>query len=266
MGNMSPGPDFLDLPPRSSKPRIAGLTHVLDKGAAPTEVSTLVARIGHAIDIWKFGWGTAYLDPDVPEKLRLLTANAIRSCVGGTLLEVAWSQGRSDACLGWAGEVGFSCVEVSNGAVAIPPAEKRRLIQRAAERFVVLSEVGSKDPSAPVSAAAWAREMADDLDAGATLVIAEGRESGTVGLYRSDGSVREDVAEAAVDAVGLPRLIFEAPRKEQQAWLINRYGNEVSLGNVPLGEVIGLEALRLGLRADTIELSRRAWAEAEARS
>ena len=255
MGDVTRAPGFLDLPARSSKPRIVGLTHVLDKGAAISELETLAARSGDAIDLWKLGWGTAYLEPDVPEKVAALGRRGIRACVGGTLLEIAWGQGRAEACLAWAAESGFPCVEVSNGAVGMPLRDKRGLIETAVERFVVLSEVGSKDPGAEVSGKAWADEMAGDLEAGATWVVTEGRESGTVGLFEADGAVREALVETVVERVGLPRVIFEAPRKDQQAWLINRFGGDVNLGNIPLADAIGLEALRLGLRADTIGLS-----------
>jgi phosphosulfolactate synthase len=114
----------------------------------------------------------------------------------------------------------------------------------------------AKDPAIPVSAAAWAAEMAGDLEAGASWAVAEGRESGTVGLYGPDGSVREDVVEAVVAGVGQGAIVFEAPRKHQQAWFIRRFGSDVGLGNVTAAEVLGLEALRLGLRADTVGLSR----------
>ncbi|MGQ0668448.1 MAG: phosphosulfolactate synthase [Actinomycetota bacterium] len=262
---MTRKPSFLDLPPRSGKPRLVGLTHVLDKGASLEEVESLVARVGAFIDVWKLGWGTGYLDPEVAPKVELLGRKGVRACVGGTLLEIAWAQGRAEACLAWAADVGFPCVEVSNGAVGMPTREKRRLIVQAARQFVVLSEVGSKDPSAPVSPEAWSAEMTGDLAAGATWVLTEGRESGTVGIYRPDGSVREDVVEAVADVVGLPRVVFEAPRKDQQAWFIGRFGSDVSLGNVAPAEVIGLETLRLGLRADTVHLSSRpAQEEAEA--
>lgn len=242
---------------------MAGLTHVLDKGLAPAELDALVARAGKLMDIWKLGWGTAYLDPDVPEKLALLAGHGIRACVGGTLLEVAWTQGRAESCLAWAAEVGFPCVEVSNGAVRMPLPEKRRLITQAARRFVVLSEVGSKDPDVPVSPTAWSDEIAGDVDAGASWVLAEGRESGTVGLYEPDGRVREDVVEPVVAAVGLPRVVFEAPRKDQQAWFISRFGPDVNLGNIAPVDLIAVEALRLGLRADTVRLSQP---ETDARS
>ena len=250
-------PDFLPVPARTTKPRSAGLTHVLDKGMAPREARGLVDRAGDLIDIWKLGWGTAYVEPDVGEKVEILQRAAVRACVGGTLLEAAWAAGVVERCLAWAAEVGFSCVEVSNGAVAMPLPEKRRLISMAARRFLVVAEVGSKSPTAEVSGEAWGEEMRGDLEAGATWVLTEGRETGTVGLYEQDGRIRAEVAELVAEAVGLSRVVFEAPRKEQQAWLIRRFGANVNLGNVTLNEVFAVEALRLGLRADTIGLAGR---------
>ena len=243
---------FLDLPARTSKPRAAGVTHVLDKGASVGDVAARLPAIAGYADIWKLGWGTACVDPCVAEKVALLTAHGIIACTGGTLLEIAWAQGKADRLLAWAAEIGFPAIEVSNGVVDMPVAEKRRLIERGAASFTVLAEVGSKDPRAPVSPAQWAEEARGDRAAGASWVIAEGRESGTVGLYNGDGSVRESVVESL--AMG-GAVIFEAPRKDQQAWFIRSVGTNVSLGNVAIDDVLSLEALRLGLRADTAALT-----------
>ena len=251
------GPEFLELPPRGVKPRAAGLTHVLDKGLPLSDLPGYLEAAAPHIDVWKLGWGTSYLEPDPAAKVDVLSRQDIRACVGGTLLEVAWTQGKAKDLLVWAEDQGFPCVEVSNGAVDMPLPDKRMLIAEAADQFTVLSEVGSKDPAVPVSAGEWAEEMAGDVEAGASWVLTEGRESGTVGLYEPDGSVREAVVDAVVSAAGLTRVVFETPRKDQQAWFINRFGPDVNLGNVALTEVLGLEALRLGLRADTIDLSRR---------
>jgi phosphosulfolactate synthase len=253
---VSEGASFLDLPARSGKPRSAGITMVLDKGMPILWVEPLLALVAGFVDVWKMGWGTAYLEPGIADKVDLLGRHGICASVGGTLLEIAWAQGRAQACLDWASEVGFPCVEVSNGSVGMSAHTKAQLIAQAARRFVVLSEVGSKDPRARAVPAAWADEVSRDLDAGATWVVAEGRESGTVGLYEPDGSVRESLVDALV-AVSPDRILFEAPRKDQQAWLIRRLGPDVNLGNVAPTEVMGLEALRLGLRADTIGLVRR---------
>lgn len=246
-------PSFLALPTRTPKPRAVGLTHVLDKGMPLGELEALIDSVGDFVDFWKFGWGTGYIDPTVEKKVATLLGHGIRTCLGGTLLEVAWYQGKEDECLQWAADLGFGCIEVSNGALAIPVPEKRRLIAKAAERFLVLSEVGSKDPSVPVSPLAWAEQAAGDLKTGAALVLGEGRESGTVGLYGSDGEVREQVVKAIVSAAGIGRVVFEAPRRNQQAWFIRRFGPDVNLGNVAPAEVLGLETLRLGLRADTVK-------------
>ena len=128
---------------------------------------------------------------------------------------------------------------------------KTELVRQLSADLTVFAETGAKDDHAPVVTEEWLAEMAADLDAGASWVIAEGRESGTVGLYHDDGSVRADLVEAIADRIPVDRVIFEAPRKAQQAWFIKRFGADVNLGNVPPEEVLALETLRLGLRADT---------------
>lgn len=244
--------DFLDLPARSHKPRSAGLTHVLDKGLPLDEVRALLGVYAPYVDIWKFGWGTAYLDPAVVSKIALLRDANVLACTGGTLLELSWAQRRHAECLAWAADSGFPCVEVSNGVVAMSQQEKLALVEAAAGRFTVLTEVGSKDPNAVVSPQHWADQATRDLSAGATWVVGEGREAGSVGLYEHDGTVRAELVSALTATVGVGRLIFEAPRREQQAWLIREFGLDVCLGNIAPGEVLGVETLRLGLRADTL--------------
>lgn len=244
-------PNFLQLASHERKPRRVGVTHVLDKGLPLTQLRGLLETVGEYIDIWKLGWGTAYLDPQLVAKLRLLEEHGVRACLGGTLLEIAWTQGRADQCLGWAGAVGFPMIEVSRGVMPLGPDDKSRLIRRASTRFTVVSEVGLKDERLQLPPDEWGKEAARDLEDGALLVIAEGRESGTVGVYSEDGSVRDDLVETLVSAAGIEHLLFEAPAKDQQAWFINRYGADVNLGNIATHDALALEALRLGLRADT---------------
>jgi phosphosulfolactate synthase len=96
--------------------------------------------------------------------------------------------------------------------------------------------------------------MLSDLAAGAVWVIGEGRESGTVGLFDDHGDVHADLVDAIVRALGLETVIFEAPRRVQQAWLLRRIGPNVNLGNIAPDDVIALETLRRGLRYDTLDL------------
>ena len=237
---------------RTAKPRLQGLTHVIDTGVPIEDLRGRLDMIAEYTDIWKFGFGTGYLDPTAARKVQVLGDAGVDACVGGTLLEAAWLESKERTCLEWAKDMGFPCVEVSNGASGMAIVEKRRLIELAAADFVVLSEVGSKDAAAPVLASAWAQEMAGDLAAGASWSIAEGRESGTVGLYGPDGSLRWDVVQALTEVVELDRVVFEAPRTSQQAAFIRAYGPNVSLGNIAPQDVLGLESLRRGLRGDTL--------------
>lgn len=245
------GPGFLRVPDRTPKPRRTGITHVLDNGLPVSTVESLLGVCADHVDVWKLGWGTAYLDPGLADKVALLAEHGVLVCAGGTLLEVAWQQGAVEPFLDWAEQTGLPCVEVSRGVADMPLEAKHALVAQAAERFTVLAEVGAKDPDALVDAEAWAVEGAGDLAAGATWIVTEGRESGTIGLYSADGQVRGDVVDAVVSAVGATCTLFEAPRKEQQAWLVRRFGANVNLGNVAPADVLGVEALRLGLRADT---------------
>ncbi|MFC7594850.1 phosphosulfolactate synthase [Terrabacter sp. GCM10028922] len=244
-------PDFLSLPLRPGKPRATGLTHVLDKGLPVSQTRALLEAAGEFVDIWKFGWGTAYLDRELDAKLTLLARHGVQACLGGTLLEIAWSQGRVEECMAWAAEVGVPLVEVSRGVMPMSLADKTRLIARAARSFTVLTEVGFKDPARRLDLWQWKDEVRHDLAAGAWLVITEGRESGTVGTYDASGEVIEEIVDAVVGVAGPERLLFEAPRRDQQAWCISRFGSDVNVGNIALDDVVNLEALRLGLRADT---------------
>lgn len=237
---------------RTTRPRSRGLTHVIDTGLPIEHLRGQLDVIADYTDIWKFGFGTSYLDPTAAKKIQVLGDAGINACVGGTLLEAAWLESNERECLAWATDMGFPCVEVSNGASGMATLEKLRLIELASAEFVVLSEVGSKDPADPVLASVWAEEMKADLAAGATWVIAEGRESGTVGLYDPDGSVKWDLVESITEAVGVEWIVFEAPRTSQQAALIRTYGPNVSLGNIAPHDVLALESLRRGLRADTL--------------
>ena len=206
-------PDFLVLPARAVRPRQTGLTHVLDNGVPLGSAQQLLAAAGRFIDIWKFGWGTAYLDPELAQKLRLLHQHGIRACLGGTLMEIAWGQGKVDECLEWAAGAGVPLVEVSRGVMPMSADDKTRLVRKAAVSFTVLTEVGSKDPARQTPPDAWADEVKRDLDAGAWLVVTEGRESGTVGTFDAQGGVIEPVVDAVVGVAGAGRILFRGHRQ-----------------------------------------------------
>jgi phosphosulfolactate synthase len=243
---------FLDLPERSGKPRERGLTHVLDKGLSCAEVDGLIEVAGGFVDIVKLGWGTALVTGNLEAKLDRYRAHGIPVVLGGTLTEVALRDGRLDGLIAWCKELGIGHVEISDGTIALESERKREIIARLARDFTVFSEVGSKDDEKIMAPYRWVEEIEAELAAGAWKVIAEARESGTVGIFRGDGEVRMGLIDEIAHAVDPGCLIFEAPRKEQQVWFLKRFGREVNLGNIAPSDVLSLETLRLGLRSDTV--------------
>jgi phosphosulfolactate synthase len=249
-----PVPDFLDLPARPPKPRDQGITHVIDTGLSTAEAEGLMASAADYVDLVRLGWGSAYVAHDVPAKIECYGVAGVPVMLGGTLTELAWMQGRIDGMCAWLDELGIERVEVSSGTISIPAAEKLRLIESLAERYTVFAEVGEKDPNALLAPYRWVQLIRDALAAGASKVICEGRATGDAGMYRPNGEPREGLIDEVLHELDSERLIFEAPRKHQQVWFIEHLGPGVNLGNVLPHDVISLETLRLGLRADTLKL------------
>ncbi len=245
--------DLIPLPARSAKPRTTGLTHVLDGGLGPAEVESMLAVAGSHIDVVRLGWGSALVTDDLPEKLAIFARHDVPVMLGGTLTELAWRHGRLEQLADWIEELGIGLVEVSSGTIAIPQEEKAQLVERFAERFTVYAEVGEKAADSIMAPYVWVEEIRRMLDAGAALVVCEGRAGGTAGLHRTTTETRTGLVEEIAHVFDPVQLVFEAPTDEQQRWFIQRFGADVNLGNVPPASVVSLASLRLGLRSDTLE-------------
>ena len=245
---------FLDTPDRAAKPRARGVTHVIDTGMSAHEADSVMAAIADYVDVVRLGWGTAYVTRDLQAKLDVYRSHDIPVMLGGTLTELAWLQGRVDELRAWLAELEITMVEVSSGVVPIPVQDKLELIRSFATDHTVYAEIGEKDPDALLAPYRWVALIQQALDAGASQVVCEGRASGDAGMYRRDGEVRTGLVDEIVHEIDLDRLIFEAPQRHQQIWFIEHFGTNVNLGNIHASDVISLETLRLGLRADTLRL------------
>lgn len=244
--------EFLSLPDRPAKPREVGLTHVLDKGLTRSQAEGMLEVAGDFVDIVKLGWGSAYIAGGLQEKLAVYRDAGVSVVLGGTFFETCLLQDRLDDWRRFAESLGLDHVEISDGTLEIPSETKLEWISRMARDFRVLSEVGSKDDNAVVAPSRWVKMIQDEIEAGSWKVITEARESGTAGIFRGDGEVRMGLIEDIINAVDPSRLLFEAPNKAQQVWFIRGLGSNVNLGNIAPAEVLPLETLRLGLRADTL--------------
>ncbi|OPY58350.1 MAG: Phosphosulfolactate synthase [Pelotomaculum sp. PtaU1.Bin035] len=245
------------LKERSKKPRRKGLTMILDKGLGLEETKDLLNTAGDYIDFLKLGFGTSALYPKktLEEKISLAKNFHVYIYPGGTFLEIAIMQDKLKEFFLMAKVLGYTAIEVSDGTLNISPEVRAQAISMAAEKgFKVLTEIGKKNPLDRVPIEQTAEQICLDLKNGAYKVIVEGRESGKdTGLYDKEGHFIEDHVDQILSAVNKPDLlIWEAPLKEQQQELILEHGPDVNLGNIPPHEAMALEALRVGLRSDTL--------------
>ncbi len=239
------------IPERTKKPRDTGITMVMDKGLGMNQAEDLVEMGGNLIDFIKLGFGTSYVNTDVKKKVRLYQRNKIKVYPGGTLFEAFVIRGQFEDFLRYVDKLGFDAVEVSDGSMKMNHDKKCEYINKLAKNFTVVSEVGSKQAGVEMSTSEWANQMKTEREAGSFKVIAEARESGTVGIYDSTGKPDFALIEILTHSIPLTDIIWEAPLKKQQAWFIRHFGSDVNLGNIAPAEIIPLETLRLGLRGDT---------------
>ncbi len=239
------------LPNRSAKPRQSGLTMVMDKGLSIRECEDLVSSSGEIIDIIKLGFGSSLITPNLERKLAFFKEAGIPVYFGGTLLEAFIIRGMFDDYLQLLDKFKVEYAEVSDGSITMPHQEKCHYIQRLAKRVTVISEVGSKEEGILIRPNLWIEMMQREIEAGVWKVIAEARESGTVGIFRPNGKAHVTLINKIVAKIPVERIIWETPQKSQQVYFINLFGANVNLGNIAPNEVIALESLRLGLRSDT---------------
>ena len=242
------------IPDRNARPRLAGITMVMDKGLSTAEAENFMSVSHPHVDLVKLGFGTSFVTPNLKEKLEVYRSYDMPVYFGGTLFEAFLIRNQFDDYIQICKDYGIHYVEVSDGSITIPHAEKCGYIEKLTSHFTVLSEVGSKDAAHIIPPYKWIELMRAELEAGSSYVIAEAREAGTVGIYRGSGEVREGLVQEILTQIPGEKIIWEAPQKEQQLYFIQLLGCNVNLGNIAPTEMLPLEAMRVGLRGDTFHL------------
>ena len=239
------------IPARTERPRTTGLTMVMDKGLSLRQAEDFLSMSSDYVDFIKLGFGTSVITKNLKEKIKLYQNAGMKVYLGGTLLEAFIVRNKVDEYIKNITDLGLNCAEVSDGSITMNHDKKCELIHKLSKNFTVLSEVGSKEEGVIIHPARWISMMQSELQAGAFKVIAEARESGTVGIFHKNGSAHTLLINRIVNKVKIENIIWETPQKSQQVYFIKLFGANVNLGNIGYEEVIPLETLRLGLRGDT---------------
>ena len=239
------------IPERPAKPREAGVTMVMDKGLSTRQAEDMIEASGHLIDFVKLGFGTSYISKNLETKIKLYKEAGLKVYLGGTLFEAFIIRNMFNDYIKLLDKFKLEVAEVSDGSIVMPHDKKCEYISKLSKNFMVLSEVGSKEAGIIIHPAKWISMMSKELAAGSWKVIAEARESGNVGIYRPNGHAHTLLINKILSKIPKEKILWESPQKSQQVWFIKLLGPNVNLGNISCEDVIPLETLRLGLRADT---------------
>ena len=240
-----------NIPFRTSSPRSEGLTMIMDKGLSLREAEDMLSASSKHIYLIKLGFGTAYLEENLREKINLYKNAGHKVYFGGTLFEAFIIRGMFQEYVDLIDRFEMDTVEISDGSITMDHDEKCEYINILSQNSTVLSEIGTKSTDVLIPPYKWIEMMEKELDAGSWKVIAEAREGGNVGICRDTGEVRSDLIEEILTQIPKDKILWEAPKKSQQVWFIKLMGANVNLGNIAPNEAIALECLRLGLRGDT---------------
>lgn len=248
---------------RLMKPRSQGMTMVIDKGLGMSAFSDLLSLSAPYIDFIKLGFGTSvlYPPPILQEKLRIAKEQGVIVYPGGTFFEVAYQKNEISAFFTSLIHLGFNYVEISDGTITLTNKERCHLIREAKSRGLhVITECGKKAQGSMLDINELEETFYSDIQWGAVFVIVEGRETGkNAGIYDKDGDLDENFLKEVKRRIApdlWPRFMWEAPLKKQQVCLIESFGRNVNIGNVPGTDVYSLECLRRGLRSDTFSIGK----------
>ena len=179
----------IKLTNRDNKPRDNGQTMVIDNGYGISFIQDMFETGSEYIDMIKFGFGTALITKNIKSKIKLSKRYNIETYLGGTLFEFFFKKNKLEEFINLASNLKIDIIEISEGTTEIDIEKKLELISLFKKKFKVIIEIGSK-----VNKSSFGKKEINHskkcLQAGAWKIIFEGRESGTIGIFNSNKTVR----------------------------------------------------------------------------
>lgn len=244
---------FLDLPKRD-KPRL-GETGLYDMFMPLHEQKALLETTSEAIDYAKLihiglAFGKALPKGWLQEKLALYREHGIKTFPGGVPYQVALVQGKVPEYMEWVRSSGFDGVEIAEDAMsyrASTDAERDDHIKMALDKgLFVDTELGKKNPEAPLDLVEAYDTMLHDLELGAAHVVIERSE---LDHYKGPGKDPKPLVDL-VSKVGMPKVLIEPGPfgwPDYHDWTFKTFGPQVNVGNIYPHELLYVELSRRGL-------------------
>ncbi len=241
------------IPDRQSKPRTSGLNIMYDHGISLRELESLFMHAEH-IDALEIGYGPAFLVDDLKERVSLCKAHNITPFLTGFVFEVFKVRDKVNDYISMCKDINLKTFQVSDTCIQLSHYEKCVYIEKLSKHGTVYTRVGSQDAAHIIPPYKWIESMNAEISAGASLVFAESREAGNVGIYRGGGEVREGLVHEMVQHIPQEKIVWDTPHIAQQLYFIELLGGQCNCSRIKPELLLGFEAMRLGLSPRTFYL------------
>jgi phosphosulfolactate synthase len=236
-------------------------TSPFDPGYDPATVESHLEQSAHLISVLKISMACWQVASEAATRRKIQAAHkyGVATSAGGGPFEVAAYFRKLPEYLDLCAGLGFTRIEAGAGFtdLAYKPSEVVRMAEQ--RGLQVQFEVGKKHGGT------FSDDMVGELieqgrewlDAGATQIVVEARESASdVGLFGAQGQFNAKAAERFAEGLGFERTVFEAPNKPSQFAILNHFGPQVYMTNVRLEELLRVEIYRRGLHSDAFRVEK----------
>jgi phosphosulfolactate synthase (CoM biosynthesis protein A) len=263
--------DFIDLAPRSTKPRIRGLTAFLEQGLPLSFVRDVLDEYGEYVDSIKFT--NSYLNVPwraVEKRVKLYRDFRIDVSIDDPTFAIAYYQGKASEFLRAVADTGFTHVQIDTRHIDL--GDKRSPEKADADELMYMSmaldlglrvdgEVGQKWEEGDLARSGDGLLDVEAVVAEAMRLLALGCEH----VYLESVVIRRAIGDYAqseeggkqvrqvFERIGPDRLFFEIgqlPFKSRMChrfWAVRNFGPDVNMGgSEPLLDVRYIEAIRRG--------------------
>jgi phosphosulfolactate synthase (CoM biosynthesis protein A) len=262
--------DFLELAPRSSKPRERGLTVIGDEGDPIDWLRGMLEGWGEYIDYVKFVPAMLMMPSRlIEERIKLYRDFRMNVALDDPIFAIAYYEGKAEKLLHSARDLGFTHCQIDTGHVKLGDSQK---VKDDDEKFTAIArelgfkfwgEVGQKhsegDPARAkgglLNVSVIIDEMKRLLASGCEHVFLESRVMReAIGDF---GEKEEGDAQLCqiVEAVGQDNVMIEITnqlsfdaRQCHRLWSVRKFGPDVNIGGgASIKELRFIEAIRRGI-------------------
>ena len=237
----------------SKKPRLEGLTYIIDKFQGFDKEN--FGLISPFVDLVKIYGALPLLasETTLKKKIKFYHDFDVRVSTGSTIAEFAILENSLCSLAKKAAEVGFDVIELGENNIDLDIEDKEKIIDLITSQNLDFQwKVGKKDPRHQLSIEETLTKIDQATALGSKKVVLEANEGTSVGIYDEKGIIKWNFVGALTAKYPPTTFIFEAPDEPQQSALIAEFGQRVNLAEVRSDAVASVESQRRGFLSRSV--------------